>query len=278
TELVQQLGSGATTLELGAVFWRPAGSAAEQAEAHAALVRSLRKRVDGPISRRVNRPISMSITRLLMNTRITPNQMTGVATVFGAAGVILVFQATWLTLVLGAIGVQLQSILDGCDGELARLKLQSSRFGEWLDNVLDDHVNVAYGIALGYAASRMLGEPLWLWVGIAAGAAFTVHNLIFYAQLIFIHHSGSPFAFKWWFESSTQDVTELLASDSLGAQLGSFGRALARRDVFLFCFLLLAIARLPHIAVIWYGLVAASQIGLMAIHVAMGGFTKHATR
>jgi len=64
--------------------------------------------------------------------------MTVVANVIGALGVVLVFQGTWATLALGALLVQLQSILDGCDGEIARLKFKSSKIGEWLDNVLDD--------------------------------------------------------------------------------------------------------------------------------------------
>ena len=40
-------------------------------------------------------------------------------------------------LLLGALLAQLSSILDGCDGEIARLKLLKSKFGRWLDQVLD---------------------------------------------------------------------------------------------------------------------------------------------
>ena len=57
--------------------------------------------------------------------------------------------------VLGSLLVQLQSILDGCDGEIARLKFKSSKVGEWLDNILDDQVNVGYGIGLGFAAPAL---------------------------------------------------------------------------------------------------------------------------
>jgi len=32
---------------------------------------------------------------------------------------------------------QLSSILDGCDGEIARLKLLGSKYGGWFDQVLD---------------------------------------------------------------------------------------------------------------------------------------------
>ena len=67
----------------------------------------------------------------------------------------------------------MQSVLDGCDGEIARLKFQSSRMGEWLDNVLDDTVNVLYGLALGVASSKLLGSPVYTWLGIISVVCFT---------------------------------------------------------------------------------------------------------
>jgi len=258
-------------LDVGDAVWHDVSTPAARVTAERAMFRALKKRVDGPISRAINRRVSIAITKQLVDTNVTPNQMTVVATIVGAAGVILTFQATWLALALGAFLVQMQSILDGCDGELARLKFKSSRFGEWLDNVLDDQVNVGYGVGLGYAASVLLDNPLWLWLGAGAGAAFIIHNLIFYAQLAFVHRSGNPFNFRWWFEQGTQDVTAMLQTTGVVAKLGAFVRALVRRDVFLFAFFLLAAARLPQVAVTWYALVAASQFGLITLHVIMGG-------
>ena len=40
-------------------------------------------------------------------------------------------------MLLGGLLAQLSSILDGCDGEIARLKLLESKFGEFFDRVLD---------------------------------------------------------------------------------------------------------------------------------------------
>lgn len=266
-------------IDAGDLVWHDVSTPAARVTAERAMFKALTKRVDGPVSRAINRRVSTAITRRIVDTNITPNQMTVVATIVGAAGVILVFQATWLTLALGAFLVQMQSILDGCDGELARLKFKSSRFGEWLDNVLDDHVNVGYGVGLGYAASVLLDQPLWLWLGVGAGAAFVIHNAIFYAQLAFIHRSGNPFNFRWWFEhGGTKDVTAMLQATGIVAQAGALVRALVRRDVFLFAFFLLAAARLPQVAVTWYALVAASQFGLITVHVLMGGPWKFRTR
>lgn len=249
----------------------PADSPAARRAAEDTLFRSLRKRTDGPVSRYLNRPMSLFVTRRLVNTNITPNQMTIVANVIGALGVWFVFQATWSTLALGGMLVHLQSVLDGCDGEMARLKFKSSRIGEWLDNVLDDQVNIGYGIALGYAAAALTGQDIWRWLGLGAGIAFFLHNAAFYAQLAFVHKSGNPFLFRWWFEKPGVDVTAMLATPSLINRIGGGLRSLIRRDLFLFAFMLLCFVRLPQIAVLWYASVAASQFVLMALHLLNGG-------
>src|SRR5262249_8002197 len=201
------------------------------------LFGGLRKPVDGPVSRWLNRYLSLAVTRLLLDTKVTPNQMTLVATAFGVAGVAAVFSATWTGVAVGAVLVQAQSILDGCDGEIARLKFQASPFGAWLDNVLDDLVNAAFGLALGVASAELLGQPVWKWLGIFAAAAFCCYYALVYAQLALVHRTGNPFAFRWWFQSS--------ADPSAGGRVAGALRALARRDVFLLGFMVLVLARLP---------------------------------
>lgn len=54
-------------------------------------------------------------------------------------------------MVAGALLSVWASILDGCDGEVARFKLQSSKFGCWLDTICDYlyYLMTFCGIALG---------------------------------------------------------------------------------------------------------------------------------
>lgn len=251
--------------------WHVADSAASRRAAEDTLFRSLRKRTDGPISRYLNRPMSLFVTRRLVNTNVTPNQMTIVANLIGALGVWFVFQGTWNTLAAGGLLVHLQSVLDGCDGELARLKFKSSRLGEWLDNVLDDLVNIGYGMGLGFAAATLTGQELWRWIGLGAGIAFFLHNAAFYWQLAFVHRTGNPFLFRWWFEKPGVDVTAMLATPTIANRVGAAFRSLIRRDVFLFAFMVLCFTRLPQVAALWYACVAASQFIVMALHLLNGG-------
>jgi CDP-L-myo-inositol myo-inositolphosphotransferase len=47
----------------------------------------------------------------------------------------------YVTLLSGAVLAQIASIIDGCDGEIARLKYQSTAFGGWFDAVLDRYAD-----------------------------------------------------------------------------------------------------------------------------------------
>lgn len=96
---------------------------------------------DGPVSRYINRRISLTITCFLINHGITPspNIVTVITTLIG------LFSA--LTIVynplIGGFLVELSSILDGVDGEIARLTNRTSRYGAFLDSLLDRIVDIA---------------------------------------------------------------------------------------------------------------------------------------
>ncbi len=117
----------------------------EKKVAKKALIRSLTKPTDGWVSRNLNRPISTLISRVLAHTRITPNQFTVVTGLVGlVTGFFLALGGYWNYLIGGAL-FHLTSVLDGVDGELARLKYKSSPFGQWLDTLVD---NLSYLAAL----------------------------------------------------------------------------------------------------------------------------------
>jgi len=104
---------------------------------------------DGFISRFVNRPMSRRITRLLLKFPIHPNAWTiSIFVLPLIAGVFLV-RGDYISVVTGAAIFQLFSILDGCDGEIARAKNLESKFGERLDNFCDSLASLVYVLALG---------------------------------------------------------------------------------------------------------------------------------
>ena len=114
------------------------------------LLDTLKKTSDGPISRYLNRPISTRITRHLLRTDITPNHVSFFSFILAMLGAFLFFSGGYINLVIGAILAQVASIVDGCDGEIARLKFQATEFGGWFDAVLDRYADAFLLFGLTY--------------------------------------------------------------------------------------------------------------------------------
>jgi phosphatidylglycerophosphate synthase len=135
------------------------------------LLRALVKDTDGFMARNVERPISLRIARRLASTGITPNQITLLSVGIGLCAALFFLSTHWLWQTIGALLFLAHSILDGCDGELARLRFQESRFGGiidyWGDNVV--HIVVFACMARGWSLSIGASWPLLLGVAAALG-------------------------------------------------------------------------------------------------------------
>ncbi len=132
----------AIAVETNGHFWIDVDDPAALKRAENAILDTLRdKPNDGPVSRYLNRPISMRFSRWLVNRRITPNHISLCSFLCSALAAGLFAFGNYTTLLLGGILAQCASIIDGCDGEVARLKFQSSRYGGWFDAVLDRYAD-----------------------------------------------------------------------------------------------------------------------------------------
>jgi phosphatidylglycerophosphate synthase len=104
---------------------------------------------DGFVSRFLNRPISSRITRVLVKFPIHPSAFTASIFVLPLIAAVFLLRGDYLSVLVGAAIFQVFSILDGCDGEIARAKNLESKFGERLDNVCDFLGSLVYVLALG---------------------------------------------------------------------------------------------------------------------------------
>jgi len=118
-------------------------------EAEDLLFSEIRKSERGWKSRNVNRRISIQISRLLIQTSLTPNQLSVFVGIIGVmSGVFFAFGH----IVVGGVLMELSSILDGCDGEVAKMKLMESKLGQWIDTIFDQiaYISFLIGVPLGY--------------------------------------------------------------------------------------------------------------------------------
>jgi phosphatidylglycerophosphate synthase len=142
----------------------PLNGAADARLAETWLLRSLIKQREGFMSRHFERKISLAITRRLAVTRVTPDMMTIVSVGIGLLGAPFFLSESPFYQLIGALLFLTHSILDGCDGELARLKFMESPHGAildfWGDNVV--HVGVFACMAVGLSFAQDATWPLAL--------------------------------------------------------------------------------------------------------------------
>ena len=107
--------------------------------------------VMGPVEVLFNRRLSTLLTRLLVRTPLTPNQVTVLSFLVLLPGAYLLSTGERIALIGAGFLIQLSFTLDCCDGELARLRGLSSPFGAWLDGLLDRIAELVLCLALGVA-------------------------------------------------------------------------------------------------------------------------------
>ncbi|MQG84255.1 MAG: CDP-alcohol phosphatidyltransferase family protein [SAR202 cluster bacterium] len=89
----------------------------------------------------------------------TPNQVTLMSAAVGvAAGILFIFDQ-WLA---GAISVFASMVLDGLDGEVARRKNMKSKYGAFLDTMLDRVVDTTVVLGVAYSSAQIYGDTAWI--------------------------------------------------------------------------------------------------------------------
>lgn len=205
--------------------------------AERALLLSLRKPIDGFVSRHLNRHVSLFTTRYLVRLGLSPNVFTVIFMLLGLTSALFVSMAEyWWALLLGGVLFQAQSILDGCDGEMARLTYRFSHIGQWLDSIGDDITNYAFCLGLALGQARIHGSS-WLYVaGFATLAAQILASGIMYRRML-IWGTGDLLAIP--------DTVSTKEDGSFASQAIKVLRMIAKRDVFVLIIATLAAAQLP---------------------------------
>jgi phosphatidylglycerophosphate synthase len=177
---------------------------------------------DGFVARFLNRPISSRITRLLVKFPIHPSAFTASIFVLPIIAAVFLVRGDYLSFFLGAAIFQMFSILDGCDGEIARARDLESKFGQRLDNVCDFLGSLIYVLALGSGLHRFkegvvcallitANEVVLRWgTGAKSVASEDFHESFYARHHGMIGHSGLlDFGerFVWWlFQLTKRDV------------------------------------------------------------------------
>ncbi|MFN7914300.1 MAG: lysylphosphatidylglycerol synthase domain-containing protein [Vicinamibacterales bacterium] len=157
---------------------------AAHAAADATLQRSVFKPTDATMAR-FNRRMSLPISTALLRTPVSANAMSVFVCALGLFSGWLFSVGEYGAGLAGASISLAASILDGCDGEIARLKYQESALGCWLETIGDYSYYIAIFIGLTVGAVKQTGAPFMATLG-AAGIAGT---LLSFALLIYLRRT-----------------------------------------------------------------------------------------
>jgi len=223
---------------IGERFWSDVDTPESLSRAKKTLLQSLSKPDDdGFISRHLNRPVSRRFSEILVRTPISPNGISLMSFAVGIIGAVMFCLGGYIWTILAGLMIQLASIIDGCDGEVARLRFQPSKFGGWFDTILDRYADVAIvaGVSFGY----WLAHPhsaVWL------GAMFALTGFIMASYV------KKEFVIRY----QSKPPRSLLSK-------------LVKRDLRIFAIMLGAFASLPYEAMLLVGFLSHVGIGWMLL-------------
>jgi 1L-myo-inositol 1-phosphate cytidylyltransferase / CDP-L-myo-inositol myo-inositolphosphotransferase len=224
------------TVDIGEAYWQDVDTKEAMRHAEKTLIKSLTKPTDGIISRNFNRKISTSLSRWLVRLPISANVVTFSALVIGLASAYFVAKGDVLSVAIGGLFFQLASIYDGCDGEMARLRMASNRFGEWLDTFVDNVTFMAFlvGCTMGLSHQQ---APAYLismgWLSLV-GLGLTLTIMCYY--LIRYTRSGSLATIQ-----TDLGIDLDSAEPTFLSKIVPLLKPLAKRDLFALCFCFFAL-------------------------------------
>lgn len=218
-------------------------------ESAAQVLRATGKAGDGPVSRRLNRPVSRRLSALLL---LVP----GIRPIHATVGTALLALAMFVALaaggaaglIAGALLYQAASIFDGVDGEIARATVRSSRAGAVLDSAVDVATNFGFiaGLTLNLALrgdTMAAALSAWGFVLFAAGLALIAWRAA---------RAQGPFSL----DLVKHQYRRRFPSAAAGALI-RFLTIVSSRDFFALLFALLVVAGWP-LAVLWLFAAAAT--------------------
>ncbi|MFQ5747262.1 MAG: NTP transferase domain-containing protein [Gemmatimonadota bacterium] len=230
---VQKLASAglARVTDIGGRMWHDIDTREDAAEAERKLLAGLRRPTDGPVARYINRPISIALSRRLVRTSVTPNQVSVATLVLGLVSAGLAALGGYVPFLLSGLLFQAGSILDGSDGEIAKLTFSASVRGEWVDTICDNLSYVAFLLGLMIGVVRSPLPSVYVWSGLVGFAAVSASLANIHVYLRREKESGSALSVQYGWEEGTDGFRRLMRV------LKYFGK----RDVMAFEVMLLAI-------------------------------------
>lgn len=242
---------------------------ADVRRARSLLFASIRKpmAMDGVVAYFIQRPLSRIVSGLLLDTPVTANQATIGALLCGVIGAVIATGGDHKSFAIAGALYFASGVLDCVDGELARLRLVSSRLGEWLDSMTDEITTLALLAGIGVGLHRGGESALWMWAALGGVAVGAMVMARLYLELHRLGTTIDTAHFPWFFRDtgSGGTVSDTRANSAFGWVIIGLGY-LIRRDANVTGISLLLIAGLAKVALVLTVAAVSVVAVLAAIH------------
>jgi hypothetical protein len=238
------------------------------------FLRGSGKSQDGFVSRYLNRPISRLVTRLLLRFPTTPNAWTWFIFPIPIVASLIFLRGSYWSFLWGLVFFQIFSVLDGCDGEIARAKFLESERGRRLDDLFDILSNILLVIGLGFGLSRqatLVGHSGWFYTveGIAAAALIGANEFYLATRKPLPDKEGADSLGDALYPRH-RELVERSGLLHLGENFTSTLIQFTKRDVAMLFFLVLAAIGAPALILHLFLMVTAISLVLAAQAFARG--------
>ena len=139
---------------------------------------------DSFMDKTITRFFSRQLTRLFLQTPLSPNIITILSLVIGLISAVFFLQGTHENSIIGAGLLLLSAWIDCTDGEVARLKFLESKIGGKLDILCDNLVHFSVFFAIGMGLYQSTGNNIFIFFGVLAVLGSLVSFLILSSSII----------------------------------------------------------------------------------------------
>ncbi|MDX1411402.1 MAG: CDP-alcohol phosphatidyltransferase family protein, partial [Nitrospirales bacterium] len=241
----------AQTEDLTGFFWLDVDTPEAMEYGEQCLLKRLAKKSDGFISRHLNRKISIQLTKVFLKYNWPVKGVWALGTFIGILSGLLISFGEYPYLILGGLLFQFSAILDGCDGEMARLTMTESKGGEWLDTIGDNIVYLAFMIGVVLGTHHQQPGPHVYYEGIMLFSGLILTWVMMFYYLNKYSDSGSLISVQWVEPDKNSPWTAKLA-------------LLMRSDFFAMLFMVLAFFGKLH-WILWLGILGANGTWMVVL-------------
>jgi phosphatidylglycerophosphate synthase len=219
------------------------------------------KPLDAFLTRKFWRPVSRPFTKVFLRLPLTPNMISTIGISLAVVGAAIATDASYGWHLAGMLVLLFSAILDNVDGEIARLRLEGSQLGGWLDTIGDDVARVAIMTGIGLHVAAVHPDlPIKLITVVAIGLTLIPITILYY-YCVFIAHTYNN-------QDFTKDMgvgpgVNVHEKKTFGRVLGDLLAQAARRDFLdlgIVVFALFGVSELSFL-----GLAAGAVVGPIVI-------------